>query len=200
MSSSAICDGPSSPIDTPACEPQSENVARLIAAMRTKSYARERKAANVDANGRQPDGLEADSGRDQLLLGDVHLEVALGVRLREGLGERRVRDLAVEGDDVGPRRAERSERVAVRLPRRDLGAELVPGKLELRRRRSRRGLDSGFATSIRTSRSPPSSAIAASGSSSGLPWKPFWFSTAATPFPFIVRATTTVGFPAVATA
>ena len=54
MSSSAICDGPSSPIETPACEPQSENVARLIAAMRTKSYARERKAANVDANGRQP--------------------------------------------------------------------------------------------------------------------------------------------------
>ena len=54
MSSSAICDGPSSPIETPACEPQSENVARLTAAMRTKSYARERNAANVEANGRQP--------------------------------------------------------------------------------------------------------------------------------------------------
>ena len=32
-----------------------------------------------------------------------------------------------------------------------------------------------------------------------MPWKPFWFSTAATPLPFIVRATTTVGFPVVAT-
>ena len=54
MSSSAICDGPSSPIDTPACEPQSLIVAREIAAMRTKSYARERNAANVEANGFQP--------------------------------------------------------------------------------------------------------------------------------------------------
>ena len=54
MSSSAICEGPSSPIDTPACDPLRENVARLIAAMRTKSYAREMNAANVDANGRHP--------------------------------------------------------------------------------------------------------------------------------------------------
>ncbi len=53
-SSSAICDGPSSPIETPACEPQSAIVAREIAAMRTKSYERAWKAANVDANGRQP--------------------------------------------------------------------------------------------------------------------------------------------------
>ena len=49
MSSSAICEGPSSPIDTPACDPLRESVARLIAAMRTKSYAREMNAANVDA-------------------------------------------------------------------------------------------------------------------------------------------------------
>ena len=116
-------------------------------------------------------GLESDGGGDQLLLGDVHLEVALGVCLREGLGERRVRDLAVDDDDVGARRAERSERVAVRLARRDLGAELVPRKLERaggrpRGERSR----SGFAISIRTSLRPPSSAIAASGSSNGLPW------------------------------
>ncbi len=54
MSSSAICEGPSSPIDTPACEPDSRMSAREIAAMRTKSYARERNAAKVDANGTQP--------------------------------------------------------------------------------------------------------------------------------------------------
>ena len=36
-SSSAICDGPSSPIETPACEPESRMLAREIAAMRTKS-------------------------------------------------------------------------------------------------------------------------------------------------------------------
>ena len=42
--------------------------------------------------------------------------------------------------------------------------------------------------------------MAASGCSSGLPWKPFLFSTAFTPLPFSVRAITTVGFPVVETA
>ena len=50
-SSSAICEGPSSPMETPAWEPQSRTSARLIAAIRTKSYARVRNAANVAANG-----------------------------------------------------------------------------------------------------------------------------------------------------
>ena len=53
-SSSAIWDGPSSPIETPACEPTSFRFARLIAAIRTKSYARVRNAANVEAYGFQP--------------------------------------------------------------------------------------------------------------------------------------------------
>ena len=44
--------------------------------------------------------LHADRGRDHLLLGDEHLEVAVGVRLAEELGVGRVRDLAVERDDV----------------------------------------------------------------------------------------------------
>ncbi len=45
------------------------------------------------------------------------------------------------------------------------------------------------------SRSPPSSAIAASGSSSALPCQPSLFSTAFTPLPLIVRATIAVGRP-----
>ena len=53
-SSSAICEGPSSPIETPACEPQSLMLARLIADMRMKSKARLKKAANEDPNGTQP--------------------------------------------------------------------------------------------------------------------------------------------------
>ena len=53
MSSSAICDGPSSPIDTPACEPTAACRRGEIAAMRMKSYAREKNAENVDANGFQ---------------------------------------------------------------------------------------------------------------------------------------------------
>ena len=54
MSSSAICDGPSSPIETPACEPERRRFAREIAPMRMKSYARERNAAKVEAKGTQP--------------------------------------------------------------------------------------------------------------------------------------------------
>ena len=165
--------------------------------VRAREERRERRRERPPA-----DGLEPDRGGDHLLLGDVHLEVPLGVRLREDLGERRVRDLAVEGDDVGAGRAERGERVAVRLARRDLGADLVARKLERAaagrarcgsRARASRPRSGGRAR-------PPSSAIAASGSSSGLPWKPFLSSTAATPFPLTVRATTTVGFPVVAIA
>ena len=50
-SSSAICDGPSWPISTPACEPTSRMLACEMAAMRMKSYARVKKAAKVEANG-----------------------------------------------------------------------------------------------------------------------------------------------------
>ena len=50
------------------------------------------------------------------------------------------------------------------------------------------------------SRIPPSSAIAASGSSSGFPCLPGWFATALTPWPFSVLAMITVGCPVVATA
>ena len=53
-SSSAICDGPSSPIDTPACEPASLMFIRPIPAIRMKSEARVRKQANVDGNGIAP--------------------------------------------------------------------------------------------------------------------------------------------------
>ena len=44
--------------------------------------------------------LEADGRSEHLLLGDVHLEVSLRVRLLEDLGERRVRHLTVDRDDV----------------------------------------------------------------------------------------------------
>ena len=124
-SSSAICDGPSSPIETPACEPQRRMSACEIAAMRTKSYARVRKAANVDANGFHLRTCRPDGGRDQLLLGDVHLEVALGDVLCELFGVGRVAHLAVERDDVAARLAQRDQRVAVRLAGRDLVADVV---------------------------------------------------------------------------
>jgi hypothetical protein len=74
--------------------------------------------------------LQPDRRGDQLLLGDVHLEVTLGKRLRELIRVGRVRDLAVERDDAAVRLADREQRVAVRLPRRDLGTEVVRWQLE----------------------------------------------------------------------
>ena len=53
-SSRPICDGPSSPMLTPACEPQRWIVALLTDAMRIKSKARVKKAAKVEQNGRLP--------------------------------------------------------------------------------------------------------------------------------------------------
>ncbi len=53
-SSRPIWDGPSCPIATPACEPTRLIPEPLIDAMRTKSWARVRNAANVEAYGTQP--------------------------------------------------------------------------------------------------------------------------------------------------
>src|SRR3989344_9551963 len=50
ISSKPICDAPSSPIDTPQCEPHTVRFALEIALMRSWSCARERNEANVDAN------------------------------------------------------------------------------------------------------------------------------------------------------
>ena len=56
---------------------------------------------------------------------------------------------------------------------------------------------SGAGTETESLRSPPSSLIASSGSSKGLPCLPGWSSTAFTPLPFLVRATIAVGRPLV---
>ena len=52
MSSSAIWDGPSWPISTPACEPARQMLSPEMPAIRMKSKAREKNTANVAANGR----------------------------------------------------------------------------------------------------------------------------------------------------
>ena len=93
-SSSPICDGPSSPIETPACEPESRRFARLIAAIRTKSYARVKKAANVAANATLPSTCMPDGHADHVLLGDVTLDEPVGGLRLEVLGVGGVRDLA----------------------------------------------------------------------------------------------------------
>ena len=72
----------------------------------------------------------ADGGGDELLLGDVHLEVALGMRLGELLGVGGVAHLPVEGDDVAAG-ADRGQRLAEGQPGGDLGTQLVAGQAHL---------------------------------------------------------------------
>ena len=74
--------------------------------------------------------LHPDRGGDELLLGDEHLEEALGVGGGEDVGMGRVRHLAVEGDDAAVRGADRRERVAVGLAGRHLLAQVVARQLE----------------------------------------------------------------------
>ncbi len=75
--------------------------------------------------GHPPSDLHAHGRRDHLLLGDIELEEALRVRVREELRSRRVADLAVEHHHVAPRRADGGERLAEGRPRGNLVALLV---------------------------------------------------------------------------
>ena len=72
-----------------------------------------------------PEHLHPHSGRHHLLLRDVHLDEPLGMGLGEDLRERRIRDLAIEHHDVPALAPEGGERLAIRLPRRDLAAHVV---------------------------------------------------------------------------
>ena len=199
MSSSAICDGPSSPIDTPACEPDEAQVRAADRrhpdeVVRPREERRERRRERLPAAA----DLDADRGGDELLLRDEHLEVAVLVRVAEVLRVRRVRHLAVERHDraVDRCRAPRATspyalRVATSSPSSQVGSSPAEVSNVLG------SPASGLATSTFRSRSPPSSSIAASGSSSGLPCLPGRSSTALTPLPFFVRAMIAVGLPSV---
>ena len=151
-SSSAICDGPSSPIDTPACEPASFTLTLLIAAMRMKSAARVRNAANVDGNGIAPRAASPIADPDHHLLGDEVLVEALGERLLELVAEGGVPHVGVERDHARRRlrrawrarcrtlRAWRPDRQACRpAPASGFGG----GGLGRARRRFRDGLHRG---------------------------------------------------------
>ena len=114
-SSSAICDGPSSPIETPACEPQSRRSAR-----RDRAHPHEVGRAGEE---RPERGAERDLAErlhphlrpDHALLGDVHLEEALRRDRQDVVGIGGVPDLAVEHDQVGPVAREPGEGVAERF-------------------------------------------------------------------------------------
>ena len=146
----------------------------------------------------------------QLLLGDEHLEVAVGEDVRELVGEGRVADLAVQRDHLRVPGAEGDQRVAVGLPGGDRRADLVHRRRSARPGRRAGGCatvvglsgtgpgsaGSGFGPRSTRLRTPPSSAIARSAMSggNGLPCQPFLFSTSEKPLPLIVLARITVGW------
>ena len=118
-SSTAICDGPSSPIETPACVPHRRRSALLIAPIRIWSAARARNAPNVAANAFLPIAWSPVWTADHALLGDVHLDEPVG-RDRGGvLRIGGVADLTVERDDLGVGCREPRERLAEGLAGRD---------------------------------------------------------------------------------
>jgi len=85
-----------------------------------------------EGRGERPVAAHADTHRrgDQLLLGDVHLEVPAGVRLGEKVGIGRVADLAVHRHHVVTR-AERGERLPVGLAGGHVLAAVVDRRLDL---------------------------------------------------------------------
>ena len=131
-SSRAICEAPSSPIDTPACDPAILTLTPLIAAMRMKSAARERKVAKVDGNGMAPRLASPIAAPIITCSAMKHLVEALGVPGLEALAEGGVLDVGVERDDARIDVAELGERGAVGLASGDQVAQRV------RRRRHRR--------------------------------------------------------------
>ena len=122
-SSSAICDGPSSPIDTPACDPAIFTLRSLIASMRTKSPARRQKRREGRRKRNRTACGQAHRGADHALLRDETLIKPIRVRGFESFAERRVLDVGVERDNarvgvsrVWPARVPYASRVAICSP------------------------------------------------------------------------------------
>ena len=163
MSSSAICEGPSSPIETPACEPHERSRAAdrrhahevVRAARGTRRTSRRTAASRAPASPTAAaticcSAMYISKKRSGCAFAKISAKVELPPRRRER--RRRVE------------RAERRERVAVGLARRDLARRARSAGARADGARSRRGArTSGFATSTRMSRTPPSSAIARLG-------------------------------------
>ena len=209
-SSSAICDGPSAPISTPACDPHSR---RSDAGDRAHPDEVVGAGEERGERGREravPAHGDPGRGGHQLLLGDEHLEVTVGVGVRELVGEGRVADLAVQRRRCG-RHARRGRRARRRKPswwrpsRRPRTPEVRawPGTGRLLRPRSWAWPAPGPARPVPAAgrghvrlRTPPSSAIARSAMSggNGLPCQPSLFSTSENPLPLMVLARITVGW------
>ena len=98
-------------MEMPQCVPTSLILLPLMAAMRTKSAARVRKHANVEANGIFPGRRKSHRRAHHVLLGDVHFEKALGCGCFELFGVGGILDVAIEATTSGFDLRERGQRV-----------------------------------------------------------------------------------------
>ena len=107
-----------------------------VRAAQVDGRVRDRRHANLIVGAREEGGesrgerllaqdAEADGRAEELLLGDEHLEEAVGMGLLEFVGVGRVGHLGVQRDDVRPAGAQRRQGVAVGLARRLLAADRV---------------------------------------------------------------------------
>ena len=199
----AICEGPSSPMEQPDVGADQVDAGPADGGHAHEVVGPGEEGAEGGGVGHPAPHLDADGVGHHLLLGDEALDVAVGVGLAEDLGEGGVGHLAVEGDHVAPGVAQGGQGLAVDLAGGDGAAQLVGGELELAAGLEDVGVAvgaAGLGTVAVMPRSPPSSSMAPSMSSRGLPWALSWSSTAFTPLPFLVRARITVGLPVTATA
>ena len=112
-------------METPACDPDELDVG-LAHGGHSDEIVGSREKGGEGRGERDPvPYLQPDGRSNQLLFGDVHLEVSLGVGLRESVGEGRVADFAVESHYVSTGGAQRGQSVAICFPGCDLVAESV---------------------------------------------------------------------------
>ncbi len=119
-SSIPICDGPSSPIEMPACEPTSFTfMAGKATDIRICSYALHmRKQAKLATTGVLPLAASPPATLDQVALGDADLESPIRKSVGEDLGARRVADVPVDRHDFRMRGAQLLQRLTERVARR----------------------------------------------------------------------------------
>jgi hypothetical protein len=129
-SSSAIWDGPSSPMLTPACEPAINRSLRATVAIRRDVVGAGQERSERREAGSPPRRIQPDGGTDGELLGDVHLEEPIRELIGEVVEPGGVPHLGVEGDDVRSRTPDRGDRLAECVTGGDLVADLPPRQIE----------------------------------------------------------------------
>ena len=119
-SSIPICEGPSSPIEMPACEPTSLTFMRRKGDRHADLFVgvAQQKTGETGDDGSLAVGRQSSSDADQVAFGNADVESAIGKRVGKDLGAGRIADVSVDGHDFRMECPELLERVAERVARR----------------------------------------------------------------------------------